>query len=116
MFKTNKRGFTLANSAGLDIRRACTRDGGLRYFQWRSVLSLMWPRSRRYLRAREARHGILLLVHQHERVRGWQDAETGEFLNFGEVVTRLRVLAGRIAGAEPDAPQPEIATLDVSGC
>jgi hypothetical protein len=70
----------------------------------------------RYLRAREARHGILLLVHQHVRAKGWQDTGTAEFLTFSEVVDRSRVLAGRIAGTDPDAPQPEVATLDVSSC
>jgi hypothetical protein len=69
----------------------------------------------RYLRARDARHGILLLVHQQPRPRGWQDTETGAFLTLGEVVARLRALAARIAGTEPDAPQAEIALLDVSG-
>ena len=67
----------------------------------------------RYLRARDARHGILLLVHQSERPKGWLDTNTGAFLNFSEVVARLRALAAGIAGAEPEAPQPEIAVIDV---
>jgi hypothetical protein len=70
----------------------------------------------RYLRGRDGRHGILLVVHQHARSKGWQDMETGAFLTFSEIVSRLRMLADRIAGADPDAPQAEIATLDVSGC
>jgi hypothetical protein len=70
----------------------------------------------RYLRAREARHGILLLVHQQVRAKGWQDTETGEFLNFSEVVDHLRAFAVRIAGAEPEAPQPVVAVTDVSSC
>jgi hypothetical protein len=67
-----------------------------------------------YLRAREARHGILLLVHQRSRPKGWRDRNIGQFLTFSEVVSRLRTLASQISGAEPDSPQPEIAVLDVS--
>jgi hypothetical protein len=69
-----------------------------------------------YLRARGARHGILLLVHQELRPRGWQDIATGAFLSFDEVVARLRAQARAIAGSSPYAPQPEIAMLDVSTC
>ena len=68
----------------------------------------------RYLRARDARYGILLLVHQQPRPRGWQDTETGAYLTFSDVVSRMRALAARIAGAASDASQPEIAVLDVS--
>jgi hypothetical protein len=70
----------------------------------------------RYLRARDARHGILLLVHQETRHKGWQDTKTREFLTFNEVVRRLRARAARIAGTGQDAPQPEIAVLDVTNC
>jgi hypothetical protein len=56
------------------------------------------------------------LVHQHARSQGWEDPETGAFLNFGEVVERLRRVAADIASGSPDAPQPEIAVLDVSSC
>ena len=67
-----------------------------------------------YLRARDARNGILLLVHQRSRPRGWQDPETGNFLTFAQVVERLHALARQISGREPDAPQPLVAVLDVS--
>jgi hypothetical protein len=70
----------------------------------------------RYLRARGARHGVLLLVHQRARPQGWEDTDTGMFLNFDEMVARLRKLAVEIASTSPDAPQPEIAVLDVSSC
>ena len=70
----------------------------------------------RYLRAREGRHGVLLLVHQHSRRHGWKDPDTGAFLSFDEVVGRLRHMAAEIASESPDAPQPEIAALDVSSC
>jgi len=68
----------------------------------------------RYLRAKDARHGILLLVYQKPRSRGWDDPQGGAFLSFDQVVKRLEALAVRIAGTAPDAPQPEIAVLDVS--
>jgi hypothetical protein len=69
-----------------------------------------------YLRAREGRHGILLLVHQKPRARGWSDPTTGRGLNFADVVERLRELAKSIAGSDADSTQPEIAVIDVSSC
>jgi hypothetical protein len=69
----------------------------------------------RYLRARDARHGILLLVHKKARLKGWQDTETGAFLTFTEVVNRLQTLAARISGTG-QTPQPDIAVLDVTSC
>ena len=68
----------------------------------------------RYLRAHTGRHGILLLVHQHARSRGWEDPDTGVFLSLDELVERLRRIASDIASGSPDAPQPEITVLDVS--
>jgi hypothetical protein len=70
----------------------------------------------RYLRARNARHGILLLVHQESKVKGWKDPDTGAFLSFAKVVERLCRLARKIASTAPEGPQPEIAVIDVSGC
>jgi hypothetical protein len=70
----------------------------------------------RYLRARDARHGILLLVYKKARSKGWEDKKAGAFLTFSELVCRLRALAAHIAGTGPDAPQPEISVLDVSSC
>jgi hypothetical protein len=67
----------------------------------------------KYLRAREGRHGILLLVHQKPRPKGWQDHD-GAMLSFIQVVERLQTLAGAIAASGFDVPQPEIAVLDVS--
>jgi hypothetical protein len=63
--------------------------------------------------ARTAHHGILLLVHQTPRRVGWQ-AENGVTLTFEQVVERLRAKAAELAGASTDAPQPEIAVIDVS--
>lgn len=70
----------------------------------------------RYLRAKGARYGILLLVHQHTRPLGWTNPRNRRHMTFAEVVEHLRVMARRIAGADPDAPQPEIAVIDVSSC
>jgi hypothetical protein len=70
----------------------------------------------RYLRARDARHGILLLMHQKKKPKGWKDPDTGMFLSFDKVVERLCRLARYIASTAPEAPQPEIAVVDVSGC
>ena len=70
----------------------------------------------RYLRAKTGRHGVLLLVHQKARPRGWKDPSSGAFLSFSEVVNRLLARAALIAGAHDDAPQPEVCVLDVSNC
>jgi hypothetical protein len=70
----------------------------------------------RYLRARGGRHGILLLVHQKARPRGWTYPKDGRRLDFAEVVEHLHELAKSIAGADADTPQPEIAVIDVSNC
>jgi hypothetical protein len=67
----------------------------------------------KYLRARDARHGILLLVHNKPKPRGWP-TRTGKKLAFSEVAARLKRLAAKIAGEATDAPEPEIATLDVT--
>jgi hypothetical protein len=49
------------------------------------------------------------------RVRGAGLIPTrARFLTFAEVVERLRTMAQQISGAQPDAPQPVIAVLDVS--
>ena len=70
----------------------------------------------RYLRTRDARHGVLLLVHQQPRPKGWRDDLTGAFLSFEQVVERLSARAALIAGAQYDSPIAEICVLDVTGC
>jgi hypothetical protein len=67
----------------------------------------------KYLRARGARHGILLMVYQGRQKR-WRDSKTGASLAFQAVVDRLKAMAEEIATAGSDAPQPKIAVLDVS--
>jgi hypothetical protein len=68
----------------------------------------------RYLRARDGKHGILLLVHQHSRSRGWAAAD-GSFLTFEQVVAHLRRIAEETAGSAHDAPQAFVEVIDVSG-
>lgn len=68
-----------------------------------------------YLRAQDGREGILLLVHQAPRQKGWQLPD-GTFLSFVAVVQRLRSLAAGIRSASLSGPQPEISVIDVSTC
>lgn len=67
----------------------------------------------RYLRAQDGKHGILLLVHQQARARGWEDAN-GSFLTFEQVVAHLGAIAQRTASSANDAPQALIQVIDVS--
>jgi hypothetical protein len=67
----------------------------------------------KYVRAREDRFGILLLVHQTPRPKGWQ-ARDGAMMTFDQVVKHLRAMAVAIAASSSNAPQAEIAVLDVS--
>ena len=68
-----------------------------------------------YLRAQNGREGILLLVHQVSRPKGWQ-FQDGTYLSFEAVVQRLLALASSIRSASPSGPQPEISVIDVSSC
>ncbi|RBB35784.1 hypothetical protein DPV79_27625 [Burkholderia reimsis] len=68
-----------------------------------------------YLRGQDGREGILLLVHQKSRPKGWELPD-GTFLNFGAVVERLRALAASVRGKSPVGPQPELCVIDVSSC
>ena len=67
----------------------------------------------RYLRDRDNRWGILLLVHQRARPQGWLSAG-GAWLTFDQVVSRLRERAYSIAAGNPNAPQVEIAVINVT--
>ncbi len=67
----------------------------------------------RYLRAQDAKHGVLLLVHQKPRQRGWRNSD-GKRMNFDAVVEHLRKIADDMAARAHDAPQATIAVLDVS--
>ena len=68
----------------------------------------------KYLRAKDARHGILLIVHQERRARGWKISGSDGYIDFATLTRRLTNMANRIAGGDSNAPQPEIAVLDVS--
>ena len=67
----------------------------------------------RYLREKDKRHGVLLLVHQKTRHRGWR-AGQGGYLTFGEVVDHLKDKAREMESAGIDASRAEIAVIDVS--
>jgi len=69
----------------------------------------------RYLRARDGREGILLLVNQKPRPKGWELPD-GTFIDFNQVVEHLRAMAATIRGTSQDGPQPEICAIDVSSC
>ena len=68
-----------------------------------------------YLRAQDGREGILLLVNQKLRPKGWQLPD-GTFIDFAQLVERLRVMAESIRGSSMNGPQPEICVIDVSSC
>jgi hypothetical protein len=67
----------------------------------------------RYLRQRDHRHGVLVLVHKQTRPEGWQD-KNGVMLSFPQVVERLRELAYRLGAGGNDAARAEVAVIDVS--
>ena len=67
----------------------------------------------RYLRAQDAKHGVLLLVHQRGRPRGWASAN-GNRLKFEGVVEHLRKIGDEMAARAHDAPKATVAVLDVS--
>ena len=70
--------------------------------------------SGKYLRANDARHGILLIVHQNPRATGWEDSATGLYLTFDQLIGRLKTMAAHISGEDPAAVQPIIAVVNVS--
>jgi hypothetical protein len=68
-----------------------------------------------YLRARNCREGLLVLVHQKPRSMGWA-APDGTYLSFAQLVDRLKDQAQRIGQSSPSGPQPAIAVIDVTTC
>jgi hypothetical protein len=68
-----------------------------------------------YLRARDCREGLMIVVHQRARPKGWALPD-GQFLSFVELVQRLRGLTAQILHRSPDGPQPELTVIDVSSC
>jgi hypothetical protein len=67
----------------------------------------------RYLRARNQKHGIYLVIYQEPRPIGWY-ADDGSAWTFPQVISHLRKLADEIASGGPDAPVVQVCTLDVS--
>jgi hypothetical protein len=68
-----------------------------------------------YLRDRNHREGILVLVHQTRPDREWHPpGETA--MKFPELVDWLNARAKQIRDASGHGPQPQIAVIDVSSC
>ena len=67
----------------------------------------------RYLRQRDHRHGVLILVHKNARAEGWED-KNGAMLTFPEVVERLQALAYQLGMGGINVSRAEIAVIDVS--
>ena len=65
----------------------------------------------RYLRAKDAKHGILLLVHKEPHT--W-DGPDGEKWQLPDVVRHLRAMADTVASGGQTEPQAEIAVIDVT--
>ena len=65
-----------------------------------------------YLRDRDNRFGILLIVHQQPRPRGWRGPDG--MLDFAGVITHLQALAADLADADALAPQMAVVGIDVS--
>lgn len=59
---------------------------------------------RRYLRAQDAHHGVLLVVHQDARARGWKDAKS-RMLTFPQVSTHLQRIATQRPQSHPTHPK-----------
>jgi hypothetical protein len=68
----------------------------------------------RYLRDRNARWGILLVVHQTSRNKGWLDTKTSEFLTFPQMIARLQTLALTVSACDSQGPQLQVCAIDVS--
>lgn len=70
---------------------------------------------RKYLRDRDCREGLLVLVHQRSRPKGWKFPD-GRYHTFAELVQRLHNFAAQIRRKSFEGPQPELVVIDVSGC
>lgn len=66
-----------------------------------------------YLRPQDAKWGILLLVHQERRAKGWEDG-AGDHLDIDQVGQRLRAIAREISSVDAGSAQMEVALIDVS--
>jgi hypothetical protein len=66
-----------------------------------------------YLRARGAKHGVLLLVHQNAREFGW-GKEVGKRLSFPGLLSHLQWLAQKICNQGSDELDVQVVAFDVS--
>jgi hypothetical protein len=66
----------------------------------------------RYLRDKDNRFGILLVVHNGVRPRGWKKGSA--YLTFAEVMAHLEMLAKDMASADALAPQMIPVGIDLS--
>jgi hypothetical protein len=98
-----------ATDSSLPIEIKVTKRWTLSQFEDALIVQL----GARYLRDQDGKHGLLLLVHQKVRTRGWKVA-AGKFLTFSQVVAHLRRLADEKAAEASDAPQAKVVVLDVS--
>jgi hypothetical protein len=67
----------------------------------------------RYLRARDGRHGVYLVVHRNPRPVGWMDT-AGNPIQFDAVIAELQALAESIAIQSANAPGVRVCSIDVS--
>lgn len=67
----------------------------------------------RYLRDRNDRWGILLLVYQEARPKGWKSPD-GSYWSLSEVVSHLDLLAIRMARETANGPEISVCVVDVS--
>ncbi|MCZ7560468.1 MAG: hypothetical protein M5U30_10755 [Burkholderiaceae bacterium] len=68
-----------------------------------------------YLRAQGGREGLLLLVHQAPRQKGWKSPD-GAYRTSRRLCRDFRDLASTIRRESSTGPQPEICVVDVSSC
>jgi DNA-binding transcriptional regulator YiaG len=101
-----------ATSATLSIEIKVAKDCSLKQLEHALRVQLC----RQYLRAAGARHGVLLIVHQGGRTRGWKVNGTDVYMDFDGLVKHLSKMAAEICARAPDSEQPVVATLDVSQC
>ncbi|HEX7694213.1 MAG TPA: hypothetical protein VF409_06970, partial [Sphingomonas sp.] len=67
-----------------------------------------------YLRHRDTRHGILLLVYQKQRVGGWSLDPDAPLMAFDAVLAHLEAKAQAIRETSATGPQPIVVAIDVS--
>jgi len=67
-----------------------------------------------YLRDKDDRFGILLLIHKKKRPKGWIDGH-GKALTFAQVLATLQEQAAKESSADVNAPQTSVIALNVAG-